>query len=1119
MEPKIESCIKTTNYFIDERHIALNDLSTGAFGPNIGVDGRNLTILFLSLNRAELSIRLLRSIINKLPRFAGDILIADNGSEASELEKIKFFLANYALRCHILELGQNYGVAGGRNRAIEQVKTDWVMSLDNDIFFTSNPLPRIQRDLAILGCHFLNIPLLNPDQQTLFAFGGHLQTLIQNGAPRLTMTTILPPGSPVSSVENVVCGDDAFLCSFLFGGASIFNRHTFARLGRFDENMFIGFEDLDFSLRLFREGIKIGSSSVIALVHDHMKANTDASVKYEQTRYSRMILEKSARYLERKYGFVIWGTETEDWLIRNEKIQGFVQAKQEKIIENLETRLSCRPKVALITDTNNWAFSNISRQIIQNLENHFEFLVIPLVQLSEIEEARWLQGNCQGEFAEGGASALAQALLLAHDCDIIHIFWREFFTLIDTPLFQQYAKSLGMTYADYRHQYIKDKIFSTSVYDHLFLDTDAIEQRQWIYTDVVSGYYVSSNKLNIIYNSIQQYPKPLAVIEDGVDLKLFLPKCLERLDTVSFREIVIGWVGNSKWAATLGDNKGVSTILIPAIEELRAENVPVKLHLCDRQQTYVPHHKMPDYYSEIDIYVCVSLIEGTPNPVLEAMACGVPIISTDVGIVPQAFGPQQKKFILRERTIACLKEAIRKLIIAPKLFRQLSNENLEYVKTWDWKIKTQNFKTYFESLLLHKRVVSGEQRTKICLLPFTTPSMETDGSIRLCSAASIFKYRDETNMGNVREKGLKAIWCGEKYQHIRETLFMGNNLTPYCNSCEYRFDGPAWVLQIHLGLLAYYNDLRSHTIKTLIDVRRNRYEEYAKLAPDFGLVAFPMPEVSQVQQSRNNTDRRIIPFAIDVPEEILEAQNMPINLDVNTINRCNVSCIMCPLAIRYDGLKEEKNKYWRLTLDEYKKLTNGLNIASVHFVGAYAEPLLNKELFSLIAYAHKQGSFTAATSNGMALSLKVAERLIDAKLDMLTISLHGACKETAELVMRKSHFTKIVENIRKLQKIKKEKGVDIPEIYFNYVGMKINIGDLPDFIDLAAYLKVQHIHFIHLIDGDELVDKSQSLSNFPEQLTMFVQEAQKRAKMHNINLYISPAYKEVMDMYMTEKKI
>jgi len=45
----------------------------------------------------------------------------------------------------------------------------------------------------------------------------------------------------------------------------------------------------------------------------------------------------------------------------------------------------------------------------------------------------------------------------------------------------------------------------------------------------------------------------------------------------------------------------------------------------------VPHKDMPAYYSLMDVLVHPSLRDGMPNAVLEAMACGVPVVATPVG--------------------------------------------------------------------------------------------------------------------------------------------------------------------------------------------------------------------------------------------------------------------------------------------------------------------------------------------------------------------------------------------------------------------------------------------------------------------------------------------------------
>jgi glycosyltransferase involved in cell wall biosynthesis len=81
------------------------------------------------------------------------------------------------------------------------------------------------------------------------------------------------------------------------------------------------------------------------------------------------------------------------------------------------------------------------------------------------------------------------------------------------------------------------------------------------------------------------------------------------------------------------------------------------------------------------------------------MACGVPVISTDVGIVPEVFGPKQQEFILRERSKECLKDALRHLHQNRSLLEQLSEENLSSIQSWAWPEKARLFGPFFEQMM------------------------------------------------------------------------------------------------------------------------------------------------------------------------------------------------------------------------------------------------------------------------------------------------------------------------------------------------------------------------------------------------------------------------------------
>jgi len=79
----------------------------------------------------------------------------------------------------------------------------------------------------------------------------------------------------------------------------------------------------------------------------------------------------------------------------------------------------------------------------------------------------------------------------------------------------------------------------------------------------------------------------------------------------------------------IGDWRNPNKGLV-AIERIRAKMRDVEF----RQLAFAPEKKSrEDFYRQADAYLCLSLSEGAPYAVADAEACGLPIVSTDVGFV------------------------------------------------------------------------------------------------------------------------------------------------------------------------------------------------------------------------------------------------------------------------------------------------------------------------------------------------------------------------------------------------------------------------------------------------------------------------------------------------------
>jgi MoaA/NifB/PqqE/SkfB family radical SAM enzyme len=132
----------------------------------------------------------------------------------------------------------------------------------------------------------------------------------------------------------------------------------------------------------------------------------------------------------------------------------------------------------------------------------------------------------------------------------------------------------------------------------------------------------------------------------------------------------------------------------------------------------------------------------------------------------------------------------------------------------------------------------------------------------------------------------------------------------------------------------------------------------------------------------------------------------------------------------------------------------------MHGVG---EPMLVKNLPDMIRYLKARGVYTLFNTNGTLLTPRKQRELIETGLDELRVSLDAADAKTFLAVRGKDFFDRIVRNIGGFTKLQREIGAARPLVSMWLTGLKETIGQLPDFVRLAARIGVQEVHLQRLV--------------------------------------------------------
>jgi glycosyltransferase involved in cell wall biosynthesis len=97
----------------------------------------------------------------------------------------------------------------------------------------------------------------------------------------------------------------------------------------------------------------------------------------------------------------------------------------------------------------------------------------------------------------------------------------------------------------------------------------------------------------------------------------------------------------------------------------------------------IPDEDLPAFYSGAAVFIYPSLFEGFGLPVLEAMACGTPVVASDRASLPELTG--DASLLVDAESVDALAEAIARVVADQSLAQDLRRRGLERSRRFSWK--------------------------------------------------------------------------------------------------------------------------------------------------------------------------------------------------------------------------------------------------------------------------------------------------------------------------------------------------------------------------------------------------------------------------------------------------
>ncbi len=197
-----------------------------------------------------------------------------------------------------------------------------------------------------------------------------------------------------------------------------------------------------------------------------------------------------------------------------------------------------------------------------------------------------------------------------------------------------------------------------------------------------------------------------------------------------------------------------------------------------------------------------------------------------------------------------------------------------------------------------------------------------------------------------------------------------------------------------------------------------------------------------------------------------KAYTGPWTVQIDLTNECNNDCIACwchsPLLGKYAMNKETRSKF--IPYERAIKLIDELDklgTRDIYFTGG-GEPFMHPKIIDIMKHVKSKGMRLDMSTNFTLVTKRIAKELVELGMDHINLSLWASSpKVYSDQHPNKNEktFEKMIEIIHYINKLKKEKGTQIPRIGIYNVMTTHNYHEFEEMVEFAYKHKVDDIDF------------------------------------------------------------